>query len=138
MLIAALLIIIFACVAVALLWRLAIYALPLWCGGAVGWWAHDKGDSLATALFAGLAAATAILIIGHLLLGVAKSPLLRASVGFAFAVPAAIAGYHAAHGVAVAFDVEDWSSVFLSYLVAMMTGSAAWAGIFRSRRGNTA
>jgi hypothetical protein len=138
MLIAALSIMFFACLAGALLCHLAIYALPLLCGGAVGWWVHDNGDSWASALLAGLAAAMAILIIGQLLLGVAKSPLLRVGVGLAFAVPAAIAGYYAAHGIAAAFDVEDWSSVFLSCLVAMMTGSAAWAGIFRSRRSKTA
>jgi hypothetical protein len=132
MLIAALFIIIFACLAGALLWRLAIYALPLWCGGAVGWWAHDSGTAMMTALLAGVAAATAILIIGHLLLGATKSPLLRAGVGLAFAAPAAIAGYHAAHGIAAAFGVEGWSSVGLSGLAAAMVASAAWAGIFRS------
>jgi hypothetical protein len=133
MLIAALFIIIFAYLAGALLLRLAIYALPLWCGGAVGWWAHDNGSSLASALLAGLAAATAILIIGHFFLGATKSPLLRAGVGVAFAVPAAIAGYHAAHGIAAAFDVEGWSRVVLCCLAAAMTGSAAWVGIFRTR-----
>jgi hypothetical protein len=133
MLIAALFIIIFACLAGVLILRLAIYALPLWCGGAVGWWAHDNGGSLATALPAGLAAATAILIIGHLLLGAAKSPLFRAGVGLAFAVPAAIAGYHAAHGITAAFGVEGWPRLVMCGLAAATTGSAAWIGIFRSR-----
>lgn len=44
MLIAALIIIVFACLAGALLWRLAIYALPLWCGGAAAWWERRYRD----------------------------------------------------------------------------------------------
>jgi hypothetical protein len=138
MLIAAAFIILFASLAGALLWRLAIYALPLWCGGAVGCGVYGADGGFGVSLVAGLAAAAAILVIGHLLLGAARSPPLRAGIGLAFATPAVIAGYHAAHGIAAAFNVGALSSALLCCLAAAMTSTAAWAGIFRARRGDEA
>lgn len=133
MLIAALIIIVFACLAGALLWRLAIQALPLWCGGAAAWWVYGTGSGWGISLVAGFAAATAMLVIGHLLLGVARSPLLRVGVGLAFAAPAAIAGYHAAHGIAAAFDITGPASLIMSLGAAGTTGLAAWCGALRPR-----
>jgi hypothetical protein len=131
MLIAALIVIVFACLAGTLLWRLAIYALPLWCGGAAAWWVHGAGGGWGIALIAGVAAAAAILITGHTLLGVAQSPQLRASVGLAFAAPAAIAGYHAAHGITAAFAITGPASPIMSISAAAATGLAAWCGALR-------
>jgi hypothetical protein len=133
MLIAAIFIILFACLAGALLWRLAVYALPLWCGAAAAVGVYHADAGLVLALLAGLAAAMAILIIGHLALGATRSPLLRTGIGLAFAVPAAIAGYHAAHGIAAAFGGAGWSAAILSMLAAAITGGAAWGGILRPR-----
>lgn len=131
MLIAALIIIVFACLAGALLWRLAIYALPLWCGGAAAWWVHSAGGGGGTSIIAGIAVAAAILVIGQTLLGVARSPLLRTAVGFAFAAPAATAGYHAAHGIAAAFGVAEPVSLVMAIGAAGATGLAAWRGALR-------
>jgi hypothetical protein len=133
MLIAAFLILVFACLAGALLWRLAVYALPLWCGGAAAWGVYHADAGLVLALLAGAAAAMAILIIGHFTLGATRSSLLRAGIGLAFAVPAAIAGYHAAHGIAATFGGADWRAALLSGLAAAITGGAAWGGILRTR-----
>jgi hypothetical protein len=133
MLIAAAVIILFTRLAGALLWRLAVYALPLWGGGAAAWWVHRAEVGLVTSLLAGLAAATAILILGHWMLGATRSPLLRAGIGLAFAVPAAIAGYHAGHGIAAAFAVGGWSAALLASIAAAATGVAAWGGILRDR-----
>lgn len=137
MLIAAISVIGFAALAAALLWRLAIYALPLWCGGAAALWAYRAEAGLIAALATGVAAATAILIIGHLLLGATKSPLLRAGIGLAFATPAAIAGYHASHGIAAAFQVQGWGGSLLSGAAGMMTGIAAWGGALRQPASET-
>jgi hypothetical protein len=133
MLIAAVLIVVFACLAGALLWRSAVYALPLWCGGAAALAAYRSDAGLPASVVAGAAAAMAILIIGHLALGASRSPLLRAGIGLAFAIPAAIAGYHAAHGIAAAFGGAGWSAAILSMLAAAITGGAAWGGILRPR-----
>jgi hypothetical protein len=133
MLIAAILISAFACLAGALLWRLAVYALPLWCGDAAAWAVLRTDAGIVLSFLAGAAAAIAILIIGHLALGASKSPLLRTAIGLAFAIPAAIGGYHAAHGIAAAFDGGEWSAEILSALAAVITGGAAWGGILRPR-----
>jgi hypothetical protein len=133
MLIAAILILVCACLAGALLWSLAVHALPLWCGGAAALWVHATGAGVLTALAAGLAAATATLVLGQLLIGYARSPLLRAGVGFAFALPAAIAGYHAAHGIAAAIGAGGHRAIILSLVAAAMTGIAAWCAALRPR-----
>jgi hypothetical protein len=133
MLIAAILILVFACLAGALLWRLAVYALPLWCGGAAALAVYRTDAGLPVSVVAGAAAAMAILVVGHLTLGATRSPLLRAGIGLAFAIPAAIAGYHAAHGVAAAFGGGGWSPEVLSALAAIITGGTAWAGVLRTR-----
>jgi hypothetical protein len=133
MLIAAVLILVFACLAGALLWRLAVYALPLWCGGAAALAVYRADAALPASVVAGAAAAIAVLVIGHLALGATRSPLLRTGIGLAFAVPAAIAGYHAAHGIAAAFGGAGWSAAILSMLAAAITGGAAWGGILRPR-----
>lgn len=134
MLIAAILIIVCACLAGALLWSLAVHALPLWCGGVVALSVYDSGAGLFASLLAGPAVAAATLAIGQLLIGVAQSPLLRAGVGLAFALPAAIAGYHATHGIAAAFEVVGPSGLILSFGAAAMTGIAAWSGALRPHR----
>lgn len=134
MLIAALLILVCACLAGALLWSLAVHALPLWCGGAAALWVHDCGAGLLAALLAGLAAATATLAIGQLLIGSARSPPLRGLVGLAFALTAAIAGYHAAHGIAAAFEVAGLPGIIMPLVAAAMIGIAAWSGVLRPRR----
>ena len=133
LLIAAIVILVCACLAGALLWSLAVHALPLWCGGAAALWVHVSGAGLLISLMAGLAAATSALAIGQLLIGHARSPLLRACVGVAFALPAAIAGYHAAHGIVAAFGETGLAGIILSLLVAAMTGIAALCGALRPR-----
>jgi hypothetical protein len=133
MLIAAILILVFAGLAGALLWRLAVYALPLWCGGAAASAAYHADAGLPVSVVAGAVAAMAILIVGHLALGATRSPLLRAGIGLAFAIPAAIAGYHAAQGIAAAFGGAGWSAAILSALAAVITGGAACGGILRTR-----
>jgi hypothetical protein len=133
MLIAAIFVILFACLAGTLLWRLAIYALPLWCAGAVAWTAYQASAGIMLSLLAGAAAAMSILVFGHLALGAARSPLFRAGIGLAFAIPAAVAGYHAAHGIAAAFGGAGWSAAALSTFAAVITGGAAWGGILRPR-----
>lgn len=134
MLVAAVSIILFVCLAGALLWRLAVYALPVWCGGAAAWWVYGAEAGFAASMLAGLAAAMAILILGHWTLGVTKSPLLRAVIGLVFAAPAAIAGYHAAHGIAAAFAIGGLSAYVLGSIAAAATGVAAWGGVMRDRQ----
>lgn len=117
-----------ACVAGALLWSLAVHVLPLWCGGIVAVAVHAAGGGIFASLMAGLAATTATLVIGQILVGWARSPLLRIGVGLAFASPAAIAGYHAAFGLASASGIEGMTRVIVAMTAAMFIAAAAWRG----------
>jgi hypothetical protein len=127
-------ILLFACLAGALLWSLAVYALPLWCGMIAATWTYGSNAGLLLSGLAGLAAATATLAFGQLLLGVSQSSLLRAGVGLAFATPAAVAGYHAAHGIAAAFGVAGPCASAMALLAGSATGITGWSGTVRSFR----
>lgn len=122
-----------ALIAGALLWSLAVHALPLWCGGLVAFTVHAAGGGIFASMMTGLAAATATLVIGKILLGTARSPLLRIGVGLTFALPAAIAGYHAALGLSTALGLEGAPRAVLSATAAMFTAAAAYRGALRPR-----
>jgi hypothetical protein len=58
------------------------------------------GSGIVAALAAAAIAAIILLAVAQLALAFAKSDLTRAAIGIAFAAPAAVAGYHAVHGIA--------------------------------------
>lgn len=126
MLVAALLLIVAAVLAAMLLWTLAVYALPVWAGALAAMAAWDAGLGAVLALVVGLAAATATLAMGQLLIAVTSSPLLRAGIALGFAVPAAIAGYHAAHGIAARVMTPQWTQAAVSAVCAAVIGASAW------------
>ena len=86
----------------ALLFRLSIYALPLFVAFAAASATFHNGYGIIAALVAAVLAAIATIAIAQIALGLAKSDLARAAIGLVFALPAAFAGYHAVHGIAVA------------------------------------
>lgn len=122
-----------ALIAGALLWSLAVHALPLWCGGFAAVTVHAAGGGILASLMAGLAAAIASLVIGQILAGIARSPLLRIGVGLAFALPAAIAGYHATFGLCAAASFDGASRACLSATAAIFAAAAACSGALRPR-----
>ncbi|MVZ98117.1 hypothetical protein EUU23_10475 [Sphingorhabdus sp. IMCC26285] len=133
LLISGFLLVVCAYIAGTLLWSLAVHALPLWCGGLAGLSVCSAGGGLLAALMAALAAATATIIAGQLLNGFLRSPLLRACVGLAFAMPAAIAGYHSAFGFATAFGIGEGSKVMIAMSASLYTALAAWRGTLHPR-----
>jgi hypothetical protein len=122
-----------ALIAGALLWSLAVHALPLWCGGFAAIAVHAAGGGIFASLMTGLAAATATLVIGQILLGIARSPLLRIGVGLAFAAPAAIAGYYAALGLSAVSGIEGMARVIVAVTAALFTAAGAYRGALRPR-----
>lgn len=122
-----------ALIAGALLWSLAVHALPLWCGGLAAVTFHAAGGGIFVSLMAGLTAATATLVVGHLLIGYARTPLLRFGVGLAFASPAAIAGYYAALGLSAASGVEGMARFIVAVTAALVTATGAYRGALRPR-----
>lgn len=115
--------VIFAC---WLLYTLATLALPVFAAVTIGLWAQSMGagvlGSLVTSLFAGVAT----LLAGQLLFAVIRSPIWRLAIGLLFAIPAAIAGYHAVHGITgMGIDSETWRQA-LGVVGALIIGGSAW------------
>ena len=86
----------------ALLYRLSIYALPLFVAFLAGSATYRSDSGIVAALAAAAIAAIVLLAAAQFALGFAKSDLTRAAIGIAFAAPAAGAGYHAVHGIGLA------------------------------------
>ncbi len=87
------------CLLIALMFNMAIYALPLFAGVTAGRFAYDTGAGWLGAMLIGLVAAIATLGVGQLILAMTKSNLLRLGIAVAFAAPAAFAGYHVVLGL---------------------------------------
>ena len=110
----------------ALLFRLSIYALPLFAAFATTSATYHSGYGIIAALVAAVLAAIATIAIAQLALGLAKSDLARAAIGLVFALPAALAGYHAVHGIAVAtMPASSWQ-VAVSLIGAAVIATASW------------
>src|SRR5690349_16309590 len=82
-----------------LLFYLAVYALPLFAGVTAGVWAHGADAGWLGGLAVGFITGLATLLVGHLLLTFVKPLWLRLPIALAFVAPAALAGYHATHGI---------------------------------------
>jgi hypothetical protein len=80
-----------------LLYTLAAYALPFFAGLSAGLAAFHSGSGVIGSIIVGVLAGGATLAIGQIVFAM---PLLRAVIGLLYAVPAAIAGYHATLGLA--------------------------------------
>jgi hypothetical protein len=83
-----------------LLFALAVYALPFFAGATVGLAAYHSGSGPVAAIIVGAIASGVVLVLGQVAFTRLCSPLMRAALALLFAVPAAVAGYHAARGLA--------------------------------------
>ena len=96
-----------------LLFTLAVFALPAFIGVSAGIWAHETGAGLGGAIVIGAAAAGMALGVGQLLLAILRPAWLKILVALAFVAPAAIAGFHATHGIVKnTMPSETWQLVF--------------------------
>lgn len=108
-----------------LLFTLAVFALPAFVGVTVGVWAHASGAGLIGAFLVGVLAAGATLTIGHLLIGFLRPLWLKVLVALAFVAPAAVAGFHATHGIVKhLMPSETWQLAF-SIIGAIAVGVTA-------------
>ncbi len=83
-----------------LAFRFAVFALPVMAGIAAFLQVHGGGAALGLSFLAGLAGAALSVALVIAILGFARNPFLRLGALGLFAVPAAVAGYGLAHGVA--------------------------------------
>lgn len=112
-----------------LLFNLAVYALPFFAGVSAGMAAYETGAGPVGAIVVGLVAGAVTLVIGQILFATVRSPALRAIIAILFAAPAALAGYHAVHGVtAIGDTAEIWRQVF-GVIAATMIGFVAWSRV---------
>jgi len=96
-----------------LLFYLAVYALPLFAGVTAGVWAYGTGAGWLGGIAVGAVAGLATLLAGHVLLALVRPLWLRLVIAAAFVAPAAIAGYHATHGIVKhMMPSETWQVTF--------------------------
>lgn len=118
----------------ALLFRLSVYALPLFVAFLAGAGTYRSGSGILATLAAAAIAAIILLAAAQLAMASTKSDLTRAAIGVAFAAPAAVAGYHAVHGIAAAtMPPSAWQPV-VSLLGAAIVAAASWTQWSRARR----
>src|SRR3546814_5853186 len=78
-------------------------------------WAYGTGAGWPGRIVVGLLAAGLMLGVGQFLFAFARPVWLRLTIGLVFAAPAAVAGYHAVHGIAKhAMPSETWQFIFRS------------------------
>jgi len=110
-----------------LLFALAVQALPVFVGLAAGVAAYQTGAGEFGAFLVGLIAGALTLATGQIAVAAFRSPVIRAAIALVFAVPAAMAGYHAALGLAqLGVPAELWQRAF-ALIGAVAVGTTAWA-----------
>ena len=109
-----------------LIFTLAVYALPFSVGLTAGSAAFHGGAGVVGALLVGIVAGALTLAIGQIAFAVVRPLILRAPIAAAFAVPAAIAGYHAVLGLSqIGVPSLVWREVF-AWIGAIFIGGTAW------------
>jgi hypothetical protein len=110
-----------------LIFTLAVYALPFFIGLTAGMAAFHSGAGVLGALTVGIVAGAVTLAIGQIAFAVVRPPVLRAVIAAAFAIPAAIAGYHAVLGLSqIGVPSLVWRETF-AWSGALFIGGTAWA-----------
>lgn len=112
-----------------LLFTLAVFALPAFVGVTAGAWAYGTGVGLPGAVLIGLVAAGATLAVGHLLIAFVRPVWLKLLVAIAFVAPAAIAGFHATHGIVKHLMPSDGWQIAFSVLGAIAVGITAFVRV---------
>lgn len=124
-----------------LLFTLAIFALPFFVGVTTGMWAFNSGAGWLGAILIGALAAGLTFGAGQLLLGTVRPLWAKFAIAAVFVAPAAVAGYHATHGIAKHLIPSDaWQIAFslfgaIAVSVAAFVRIAGMAGDAQSDRG---
>jgi hypothetical protein len=112
-----------------LIFTLAVYAVPFFVGLTAGSAAFHGGAGVLGALFVGIVAGALTLAIGQIAFVDTRPPILRAAIAGAFAVPAAVAGYHTVLGLSqIGVPSLIWCEVF-AWIGAIFIGGTARARI---------
>jgi hypothetical protein len=109
-----------------LLFTLAVFALPAFVGVTAGAWAHGTGAGIPGAVLVGAGAAALTLAAGHLLITFVRPMWLKLIVAIVFVAPAAIAGFHATHGIVKHLMPSEGWQIALSVIGAIAVGITAF------------
>ena len=110
-----------------LIFTLAVYALPFFVGLTAGMAAFHSGAGVLGALLVGIVTGAVTPVIGQIAFAVVRPPVLRAVIAASFAIPAAIAGYHAVLGLSkIGVPSLVWREVF-AWIGALFIGGTSWA-----------
>ncbi|SFO91812.1 hypothetical protein SAMN05216330_1056 [Bradyrhizobium sp. Ghvi] len=108
------------------IFALAVYALPFFVALSLGMTAFHSGASLVGALLIGMAGGALTLLVGQTAVAVTRSLAARIAIATAFAVPAAVAGYHVMFAVSqIGVPWLAWREVF-ACLGAVCIGVTSW------------
>jgi hypothetical protein len=109
-----------------LIFTLAVYALPFFVAVSTGMIAFHSGAGILGAPLVAIAAGVLALAAGRTALAMTRFPILRAAIEAAFAIPAAIAGYHVLFTMSqLGMPSPAWCEVS-ACLGAAFIGSTAW------------
>ncbi len=109
---------------IALMFQMAIFALPLFVGVSAGRFAYGAGAGALGAILLGAVAAAA-LGIAQLVLVMTRSTALRLLIALAFTAPAAFAGYHLVLGLSRIGGAQGlWQPVFAGIGAVIIAGAA--------------
>jgi hypothetical protein len=112
-----------------LIFALAVNALPLFAGVTAGLAAYQSNSGPIAAIAVAAIVSVIVLLAGQIAFRTLRSTPVRAVIALLFAVPAAVAGYHAAHGLAhIVVPIEGWRQT-VAIAGAIMVATIAWARI---------
>lgn len=108
------------------IFALAVYALPFFVALSIGMTAFQNGGGMVGALLIGTAGGALTLAVGQAAVAITRSLALRIAITTAFAVPAAVAGYHVAFALSqIGMPSLAWREI-LACLGAVCVGGTAW------------
>lgn len=110
-----------------LLFTLAVYAMPFFVGLTAAFTAYHHGYGVFGSGLIAIIVGAGVLALGQLLFAAVRVPLLRACIALVFAIPAAVAGYHATLGIAHICIPPGTLSQILAFVGATLVGGAAWS-----------
>ncbi|MCK1463127.1 hypothetical protein IVB34_33415 [Bradyrhizobium sp. 2] len=109
-----------------LIFALAVYALPFFVALSIGMLVFHGGAGVVGALLIGLTSGALTLAVGQVAVAVSRVRTLRIAIAAAFAVPAAIAGYHVMFALSqIGVPSLAWREAF-ACLGAVCIGGTAW------------
>jgi hypothetical protein len=106
-----------------LLFTLAVYALPFFVAMTAGFAALHSGAGFIGAIVVGIVTLAA----GQLSFAIVRSSVIRAAIALLFAVPAAVAGYHATLGLSQIAAPSHWWAEAFAFIGAVLVGATTWA-----------